>query len=82
MRRFVLPVLAAPAVAGAARPLLGVTGNTDRFLGQTAQDSTVGEDQARHLPGETDRVRVAALLGNGRALPHSGLGHGLLAAGG
>jgi hypothetical protein len=36
-------VLAAPGIASAAKPILGVTGNTDRFLGQTAQDSLVDE---------------------------------------
>ncbi len=47
MRRLLLSalcalVLGAPAGAAAA-PILGVTGSTDRFLGQTTQDSIVDE---------------------------------------
>lgn len=47
MRRVLLSALCAlvlgvPAGAAAA-PILGVTGNTDRFLGQTTQDSIVDE---------------------------------------
>src|SRR5205814_8692333 len=48
MRRLILAgvcaaFLAAPGLAAAAKPLLGVTGNVARFLEQTNQDSTVDE---------------------------------------